>query len=170
MKVLLLEDNPQNIESLKTAILTACPNADITVLTEVGASFYKGSEYNEAVQLASYDAVITDVNMPGYTDRDGMIMSPIGPIIALKALQQGVKRIAVLTDANHHEASPISKSADLFRGFHSELGFNGDCVIGDIKLYYENTNKLNTKYQTDTLRWLFSETKDRVVDWLKKNP
>ena len=113
MKILLLEDNPQNIESLKNAILNACPIADITVMTEIGASFY-GYGVDEAVKLASYDAVITDVNMPGYTDRDGMIMSPIGPVIALKALQQGVKRIAILTDANHHEASPVSKAADLF--------------------------------------------------------
>ncbi len=167
MKILLLEDDPQNIESLKTAILVACPGVHITTLTEIGSSFYEGSSYNEAMQLHAYDAVITDVNMPGHTDRNGMIMGPIGPVIALKALQQGVKRIAVLTDANHHEASPISKAADLFMEMTDG---NADCIIGDVKLIYRNVNKTNIKSVTRTLQWLFYAGSERYMDWARLNP
>lgn len=163
MKVLLLEDNPQNIESLKIAITNACPNADIAIMTEIGANFYEYTGADEVVKLASYDAVITDVNMPGYTDRDGMIMSPIGPIIALKALQAGVKRIAILTDANHHEASPVSKASDLFR-YEREGG--GDCIIGKVKFIYCNMSKKNVQDQTINMQWLFSETDKRIQDWV----
>jgi len=163
MKVLLLEDKAQNIESLKIAITNACPDADITIMTEIGANFYEYTGADEVVKLASYDAVITDVNMPGYTDCDGMIMSPIGPIIALKALQAGVKRIAVLTDANHHEANPVSKAADLFR-YGREGG--GDCIVGNVKFIYDNMRKTDVKYQTETMRWLFSETDKRIQDWV----
>ena len=167
MKILLLEDNPQHIESLKIAILAACPTANMTVMTEIGANFYGYTGADKAVKLASYDAVITDVNMPGYTDRDGMMMSPIGPVIALKALQQGVKRVAVLTDANHHEASPVSKAADLFTELREG---EADCVIGNIKVIYRNIDKTNIKNVTRTLQWLFYIGSERFMTWAKANP
>ncbi len=166
MKVLLLEDNPQNIESLKIAITNACPDAEITVMTEIGANFYGYTGADKAVKLALYDAVITDVNMPAYTDSDGMMMSPIGPVVALKALQAGVKGIAVLTDANHHEGNPVSKAADLFM---EVAAGEADCIIGDTKFTYRNINKTDIKRVTRTLQWLFEAGNERFIPWAKAN-
>ncbi len=166
MKVLLLEDNPQNIESLKLAILKACPAADITVKTEFGADFY-GYTGRKSQRLEWYDALVTDVNMPGYTDNDGMVMGSIGPVIALKALQQGVKRVAVLTDANHHEANPVSKTADLFENL---VQGEADCVIGDTKFIYRNIDKTDVENAARKLQWLFYAGNERYMNWAKANP
>ena len=164
MNVLLLEDDPQNTKALKQVILTACPQANITALAAVGENFYYG---NDMVKLSAFDAVITDVNMPGYTDNDGMTMGSVGNLIALKAFQQGVKRIAVLTDANHHEANPVSKGADLFMDFN--VG-EGDCVAGDVRFIYRNVSKTYIHGLTRVMQWLFSEGGQRYTEWAKENP
>ncbi len=156
MKVLLIEDNSENIQGLTKAL----DGHEVILVTEVTDFLYDhdpgtNTWSNKCVDLSIYDAVITDVNLPAATDK-GVMEGPIGILIAFKALQCGVKKIAVITDANHHEANPISKGLDLWDGRGGEHT-KGNFMIGDIKMLMINDSKKYPKNFEKDFAWLFAE-------------
>lgn len=166
MKVLLLEDNPENIKALQEAL----KGHEVALVTEVTDFFYekgtRGYGGDKETDLSVYDAVITDVNMPAVTD-EGITMGPIGLLIGYKALQHGVRRIWVITDSNHHEPNVISKGFDLFNG---GAGAAKECVLyGERKMLLSNHSKKDPAYLKETFDWLFSNTPDSFQDWYQKN-
>jgi hypothetical protein len=85
-------------------------------------------KYNDPDE-PKWDVVLTDVMYPKGGDRcmssEGQFLAerqgamPYGPVIALHALQTGVKKIGVITSGNHH-SDPFVFAFDSLRGF--ELG------------------------------------------------
>ena len=157
MKILLIEDNEQNIAGLTGAL----KGHDLTIVTSATDFFYNSvpnttAWSNKCTDLSIYDAVITDVNLPAATDK-GVMEGPIGLLVAMKALQCGVKKIAVITDANHHEANAISKGFDLWDGrggAHTKSAFR----IGDAKVLMLNAPKTDPDEFKFDFAWLLSET------------
>lgn len=84
-----------------------------------------------------FDVVLTDVMIPhgapvGLDDAAIQLVEsqgpmPYGPMIVLLAIQAGLKRVGVLTNANHH-ADPISNAFDNLDGFSA----------GDVKVFCSN--------------------------------
>ena len=79
----------------------------------------------------SFDAVLTDLMVPASGQAQGKKGSPLvgqemplGSIIALFALAQGVKKVAVVTDMNHHH-HPASAALDCF----DRVGGSGDVRV-----------------------------------------
>lgn len=83
----------------------------------------------EPFRPKEFDAVLTDVMYPKGGDRcmslEGNEIAreqgamPYGPIVALIALQRGVKKIGIVTQGNHH-SDPFVFAFDFLHGF--ELG------------------------------------------------
>jgi CheY-like chemotaxis protein len=86
---------------------------------------------------APFDVVLTDVMIPKGGDRcmsdEGASLArrqgpmPYGPVIALRAVQIGIKRIGILTSGSHHH-DPFVFAFDGLEGFSA----------GDVKLYCSN--------------------------------
>lgn len=116
MKILIVEDKVLHIESAKKLLV----NHNLTIVTEFKDFFLQKRSTHfiswsrkEDLDLSCYDAVLTDVFLPSATnkgDRDG----PTGLVIALKALEHGVKYVGIISDQNHHSESPIAKAFDMF--------------------------------------------------------
>ncbi len=64
----------------------------------------------------SFDAVLLDLNMPAEKTASCMAGGegevPYGFILALRAVQCGVKYVGIITDANHH-SGPLTAALDL---------------------------------------------------------
>jgi len=110
--------------------------------------FEAPEEIKEIYQLAEkiathipFDAVLTDVMIPkgGYecmSDKGRALVAkqkemPYGPVIALRALQIGIKKVGVLTQGNHHD-DPFVFAFDGLGGF----------TLGDAKIFC--CNSMNT--------------------------
>ena len=106
------------------------------------ASSAQRSAYRAARQEAEkeftnhpeFDVVLTDLLVPASAKQQGRKGEqfvgqemPIGTIIALRALAAGVKLVAVVTDASHHD-HPASAAFDFFPRFS----------MGDVKVLCSN--------------------------------
>lgn len=91
--------------------------------------------YDEAEDLLmrspNFDVVMTDLMVPASSHEQGAEgwhfvgqEMPLGSIIALLALAEGVKKVAVVTDTNHHH-HPASAALDCF----NRVGGSGDVRI-----------------------------------------
>jgi hypothetical protein len=80
----------------------------------------KKVENEKATTYPDFDVVLTDLLVPASRQAQGEGMKfvgqemPLGSIIALLALVNGVKKVAVVTDMNHH-SHPASAAFDCFR-------------------------------------------------------
>lgn len=90
----------------------------------------------QALQLFKWDVVLIDLMLPAsrqalsdeHRHLAGQEM-PIGTTLAFLALKQGVKRVAVVTDTNHHH-NPASAALDVMCSSFS---------IGDARMYMTNS-------------------------------
>lgn len=105
LNILVLDDNEEHRDSAARQLV----GHNVTIV----------GTYSEASKLLGakqWDALLTDLNLPadgGDVCRpltvdaqqalEGQEM-PVGSILAFQALQCGVKRVGVLTDANHHQS------------------------------------------------------------------
>lgn len=90
----------------------------------------------QALKLFRWDVVLIDLMLPAsdqklcseYQHLAGQEM-PLGTTLAFLALKRGVKRVAVVTDTNHHD-NPASAALDVMGSSFS---------IGDARVYIENS-------------------------------
>jgi hypothetical protein len=94
------------------------------------ATYDEAQEALKRQNLPTYDVVLTDLIVPpssraasdargwGYQVEDPTLY---GAMIALLALEAGVRHVAVVTDTNHH-AHPASAAFDVFRGRPFDVG------------------------------------------------
>jgi len=112
MKVLIVEDDPIHQEAAKEQLV----DHDLIIM-ESFVEFFK--TFNDCLgskpklDLSSFDAVLTDINLPSPHDRKGVEQAATGFVVALKAMQAGVKYIGIITDASHHDDA-YGKALDLW--------------------------------------------------------
>ena len=103
--------------------------------------FYCGEAKKKATKYPDFDIVLTDLLVPASRQAQGTEGQrfvgqemPLGTIIALLALCAGVKKVAVVTDMNHHN-HPASAAFDCFRTCKAE-GFRVICTnrVGSIAI------------------------------------
>lgn len=123
LRILLVEDKNENI------------GAAMVMLADHELTLAKG--YDEAHKLlevipssmeAPFDVVLTDVMFPkGGNDcmnEEGKALvrrqgdMPYGPVVALRALSVGVKRVGILTQGSHH-SDPFVFAFDNLKGFQA---------------------------------------------------
>lgn len=103
-----------------------------------------------------FDAVLTDLMVPASKQAQGSDRlvgqeMPLGTTIALLAISQGIKKVAVVTDMNHH-SHPASAAFDCFRE---------SCCAGDLKLVC--TNHVS-------LAWLDEKTMEAIDEKFLNTP
>lgn len=111
----------------------------------------------ECTTYPKFDAVLTDLMVPASDQNLGRGMHlageemPLGSVIALLALSNGVKKVAVATDMDHH-SHPASAALDCFGFTKSNPSFQLIC-----------TNRIN-------FVWINEETKEVVSDEFVNSP
>lgn len=128
------------------------PKTDHDLSSRLFAEKYTGSAYDEhpereqriaydrecdqkATTHPDFDVVLTDLLVPASREAqggEGMKFvgqeMPLGTTIALQALMMGIKKVAVVTDMNHHH-HPASAAFDCFAGKPCKLeGVNIICT------------------------------------------
>ena len=109
MRILVLDDSKKHLAAAEETLA----GHELTLV----------DSYGEAFRLlapgAPFDAVLSDLLMPAEADTlgpEGMKFfghqMPIGLVMVFAAVQAGVKRVAVITDANHHN-HPMSAALDI---------------------------------------------------------
>lgn len=149
MKILIVEDTKKNIEAAKKQLaghqLTILSSfkqfINLTGNNTVGAPASAPWKYES---LSEYDMVLTDVELPSFTDNspNDEALAPTGLMIMTKALSDGVKYIGVITDANHH-MDPVSRGFDFY--LHSIVPIS----LGQSKLFLMGCDAC--KYPSDRL-------------------
>ena len=133
MNILLVEDSEFHIrfalEQLKGHDVTVAKSFDHAI-----AQFGGGALGVE--NLKKFDAVLTDLHLPKGTKKclgenfDEKALYPFGAMVVLKAMEQRVPMIGLLTDASHHDDA---------------MSYSLDCLrletfsVGSIKVLAENT-------------------------------
>lgn len=136
MRILVFDDNPvhraaaiSQLSGHEVVVVETYDQAEEMLKKEVWSG-----EPNPKCQ--QFDVVMTDLMVPP-SDQNLSNMAkevhmgkgmPLGTFIAIRAMSVGVKKVAIVTDANHHE-HPASAALDDLEGF----------AAGDIKLYCTNT-------------------------------
>ncbi|MFA4937008.1 MAG: response regulator [Patescibacteria group bacterium] len=130
MKILVFDDSEQHRRSAQAQLSS---EHDVTIV----------STYDEAEsQLCNnqFDVFLTDLLVPASSRSQGSVGQkyvaqemPLGTSLALLALQRGVQKIAIITDANHHD-HPASASFDAIRS-----DTDGLIAIGDVKIVALNS-------------------------------
>lgn len=109
-------------------------------------NYFNGEAKRKATTLPDYDVVLTDLLVPASSNAQGPDgrpfvgkEMPLGTVIALRALAAGVKRVAVVTDMNHHN-HPASAALDDFPAFS----------VGDTRILCTNRD-VTTHLDAETL-------------------
>ncbi len=83
-------------------------------------NYYWGEAKEKATTYPDFDVVMTDLMVPASEQAQGGEglqyvgkEMPLGSIIALLAIAKGVKKVAIVTDTNHHD-HPASAAFDCF--------------------------------------------------------
>jgi CheY-like chemotaxis protein len=90
---------------------------------------------------ATFDVVLTDLMVstdPNDPTKAGQEM-PAGMALALLALKKGIKAVAIVTDANHHD-HPGVRVTDLLTGFTSLIGESRFVCLQEAASHYDRTN------------------------------
>lgn len=134
-RVLVVDDNHDEIEGAKIAL------AERGITPVIVSGFDQALEkleigYDEPKE-PKFDVVLTDVMFPKGGDRCmsdmGMALAkrqgemPYGPLVALRAIQSGVKKIGIVTAGNHHD-DPFVFAFDNLHGFE----------VGELKVVCTN--------------------------------
>ncbi|MEK9157622.1 MAG: hypothetical protein AAB638_00350 [Patescibacteria group bacterium] len=101
----------------------------------------------DATTYPDFDVVLTDLLVPASNNQQGREgyrfvgqEMPLGTVIAIRALAAGIKRVAIITDMNHHN-HPASAAFDHLKGFS----------IGDVRLMCDNDN-VTTRFDVRALK------------------
>lgn len=118
------------------------------------------------IETEKFDIVLLDLLVPASAKMMGGKGEkfigqemPVTPFLLLLALQRGVKRIGILTDAGHHD-HPASACLDMFRG--QSVG------VGDVRIVLSNADvgekdHVRTKYWDQVVEKLIPPTKGEMT-------
>jgi hypothetical protein len=123
--VLVFDDTQKHLKAAREQLSDICN----LVITDQ----YERAE--QLLQFRSFDCVLLDLLVPPSPRTLGPegqkhlgTEMPLTPILAFLALSQGVKKVGILTDANHHN-HPASAALDIFRD---------PFMLGDAKVIMSN--------------------------------
>lgn len=165
-KILIIEDNLKHIESLTKSL----EGHELTVFNDA-MTFCKKMEDSGRVyycyergefDFSKFDIVVTDIHIPAPTDRGGIMEGPIGLMIALKAILEGVSGVIIITDTGHHDANPIAKAMDWFQPQHWKSS-------GKTKVATDSTFGGKKEVPKDALDWILSNDQCNYMEWCEKN-
>ncbi len=130
------------------------------------------SSYNEASELLEsnikFDMALLDLMMPAADMRTlgenakefhGKEL-PMGTILAFQALKAGVKKVAVLTDTNHHN-HPASAAFDYLGGSWNNPS---PIRVGDARMFF--TNYLHRSFAADLKEKTSARFEGEEKPWL----
>lgn len=159
MKILLVEDTQRHIDAAKSQL----SEHELTIVTgfdqareELGLRCMDTPRHdNYGLEVLPFDVLLTDVMLPkggsecmgpeGQELAEQQGPMPYGPIIALHAIQRGIKRVGILTDGNHH-SDPFIFAFDNLKGFQ----------IADVRVVCSNEYVI-----------LGSSIRELIKDWAK---
>ena len=144
MKILIIEDKANHLTTAEQFAKES--GHEVTIVTS-----YKDAEkilcgdrdYGfKQIQTCQYDVVLTDLFLPvsqeGQANKVIRDEIPYGALFVLWALRTGVKKIALLTDGDHH--------SDPFIWAMDPLGVYGKpFFIGDVKLFFSSRDFVYSK-------------------------
>jgi CheY-like chemotaxis protein len=172
LKILVFDDNKVNRAAAK-AQLKAHKLTVVSTYDEAEELLRVEDYEDEKVIYPDFDVVLTDLLVPasGLGSCDHLVGEemPVGIFIALLAAKNNVKKVAVLTDSNHHE-HPASSCLDAFNAGEVEpTAF----TVGNGKIILTNNrNWIGNFYPDDLttpLGWEEVEKKKRPTviakDW-----
>ena len=119
MRILVIDDKAQNTKAARAQLSAH----DLTLASSYDEAVKRlGGSYEEH----DFDVVLTDLMMPASGDCMGEEGEqfvgkdmPVGIFLVLLAAKRGAKRVALLSDTDHHD-HPASASLDLLNGFSRE--------------------------------------------------
>lgn len=122
MRILVIEDSEKHVESAKMTL----SSHELTIIGSFD-EFRKAFGGENIIETPPFDVVLTDMNMPmgkrnPYgSNYDREKAESYGLIIALKAAMAGIKFVALLTDANHHNDGMSSALGDLHGAYYGDF-------------------------------------------------
>ncbi len=145
MKILVIEDSSIHQEAARILM----PEHDVNIIDSFTSFYEKVTPIRSNIpehckpaelDLASFDAVLTDVNLPSHYGKE----AATGFVIALQALAAGVKRVGIITDADHHRDA-YGRAFDLpFSSVKVNDRWGKRIVVGDARIavecYYATTD------------------------------
>lgn len=130
------------------------------------------SEAEEASKIAPFDVILTDVMIPKGGQRcmssEGILLvrkqgeMPYGPVIALRALQTGVKKVGVITSGDHH-SDPFIFAFDGLYGF--KAGDVNVVMTNNMDIYVDAKTYLPVEDQNNAYRRMKSGEITSVKNW-----
>lgn len=122
MKILVVDDNQINLNAAAAQLA----GHDLILVDDYEKAQYliNGSPWSKT-EKESFDAVLVDLLMPatglGSVSDDNPLVGremPVGVFLALLAIKNNVKYVAVFTDSNHHD-HPASTCFDAINNYSS---------------------------------------------------
>ena len=127
----------------------------------------------EATSYPDFDVVLLDLLLPASKKQQGSVGQkfvgqemPLGTTLALLALKQGIKRVAIVTDTGHHD-HPASAAFDIFRGNASGKDGNEVFNIGEVRMLCDNFNVTQPfdEKTCETTSWEFLESPEEKAKY-----
>lgn len=161
MKILVFDDKQEQ----RYAALQQLKGHEVHVVSSYRDAQLDLAGDGDRIKPKQFDIVLTDLLVPAprsmlsdeaceqYAGQE----MPLGAIIVLLALKMGVKKIGLVTDANHHD-HPASAALDILLG-----GFS----VGDVEIVCTNRAMLSGEFKD----WaLVLEQLGVKVDFKRENP
>ncbi len=159
LKILVVEDSEFHQEAARQQLA----GHDLTIAKDYAEAhkLLRGRIYAENPSFPQWGIVLVDLMLPasmcgvhgGGESFEGEQM-PLGTILAFMALRNGTKKVAVITDTNHHH-HPASAALDNFGGRKS-------FTVGDAKVFI--TSYL--RGQGNTLGEKLTKEQEQEKPWL----
>lgn len=134
MKILVIDDNADNLRAA-TRMLKDHEVRLASSYEEVEPLLTRGDWNDGDMEIDEFypDVILTDLFMPAPKVRQNMHLfveqeMPVGSFIILLALKQGIKKIGLITDTNHH-AHPASAMLDPIGGYSGQPFNVGDVTV-----------------------------------------
>jgi CheY-like chemotaxis protein len=110
LDILVIDDTPKHIVSAKKCLA----GHRLTTVTGYQAAM-------DALSKEKFDVVLTDLHLPMSSKTMGDkfqlgVLVPYGILLMIEAARQGARRVAVVTDLNHHD-DPFSAAFDHYSRF-----------------------------------------------------
>lgn len=183
MKILIFDDSLEHCDIARRFL----KDHDLTIVNsyDEAAQYLTHREVSKSRVVRcnprEFDVVMTDLMVPasedGLSDEHkylGGTQMPLGTIIALRAIACGIKRVAVVTDDNHHR-NPASAAFDYFPPAVGDVklmcvndvwGYVDEQTFERVDRGYVDTEEGQKKYPRDQNTWIPRGLKTVGKDWL----
>lgn len=151
MRVLIVEDNELHIASARK--FASETEHQVTIVTNYDQAenelCAQGDRFGRKESEPKYDVLLTDLFLPASTtgqgDKSHQREMPYGATLVLLAMRSGIKKIALLTDGNHH-AHPLIWALDPLGGYDAK-----PFSVGEVKLLFASNGFVYNSYSQNEL-------------------